>query len=206
MEWKNNTIQTTLYFLQKLERRNGKTTQFRQLCTFCKSWRDGMEKQHNSNNFALSAKAGETEWKNNTIQTTLYFVQKLERRNGKTTQFRQLCTFCKSWIDGMEKQHNSNNFALSAKARVRMERDFYFFSQLHTLLDTSKASAMIQTFPLPFHLRTADHTPGKVAGTTPIISSHQNQSESQEHQCVCGCVVGVCMRTCVIHPGICLTV
>ena len=165
-EWKNNTIQTTLYFnfLQKLERRNGKTTQFRQLCTltfckswrdgmekqhnsdnfalsakagetewknntihgkttqfrqlctltFCKSWRDGMEKQHNSDNFALSAKAGETEWKNNTIQTTLYFnfLQKLERQNGKTTQFRQLCTFCKSWRDRMEKQHNSDNFVL----------------------------------------------------------------------------------------------
>ena len=116
----------------KLERQNGKTTQFRQLCTFCKSWRDrmekqfrqlctltfckswrdGMEKQHNSNNFVLSAKAGETEWKNNTIQTTLYFLQKLERQNGKTTQFKQLCTFCKSWRDGMEKQHNSDNFVL----------------------------------------------------------------------------------------------
>ena len=117
-EWKNNAIQTTLHFLQKLERQNGKTTQFRQLCTltFCKSWRDGMEKQHNSNNFVLSAKAGETEWKNNAIQTTLYFLQKLERQNGKTTQFKQLCTFCKSWRDGMEKQHNSDNFVLSAKA------------------------------------------------------------------------------------------
>ena len=135
-EWKNDTIQTTLHCLQKLERRNGKTT------------RDRMEKRHNPNNFALSAKAGEMKWK----------------------------------------KHNSDNFALSAKARVRMERDFYFFSQLHTLLDTSKASAMIQTFPLPFHLRTVDHAPGKVAGTTPIISSHQNQSESQKHRCVCGCV------------------
>ena len=117
-EWKNNTIQTTLYFLQKLEIQNGKTTQFRQLCTFCKSWRDRMEKQHNSDNFVLSAKAGETEWKNNTIQTTLYFnfLQKLERWNGKTTQFKQLCTFCKSWRDGMEKQRNSDNFVLSAKA------------------------------------------------------------------------------------------
>ena len=131
------------------------------------SCRERKEKVNNSDNFVLSAKAGETEWKNNTIQTTLHFLQKPE------------------W---------------------EWNEIFVFFSQLHTLLDTSKASAMIQTFPLPFHLRTVDHTPGKVAGTTLIISSHQNQSESQEHQCVCGCVVGVCMRTCVIHPGICLTV
>ena len=55
------------------------------------SCRERKEKVNNSDNFALSAKAGETEWKNNT------------RQNGKTTQSKQLCTVCKSWRDEMEK-------------------------------------------------------------------------------------------------------